>query len=820
MRHQRVDNRRRGAVVPLVAVLLVAMLTLLALAIDVGMITIAKTQAQNAADSAAMAGTRALNGDTANSANNNYSNAGPRAKQTAALNSILTKAITDAQCTVDIGSYSYDYTNNKFVTAYTTKPATENWSLVRAKIQADDYKTGFAKVIGVTSFNVSATATAIHRPRDVAIVLDVGGSMRYDSLLGIPHNGNRVGTGSGEASGSNNPETVYPKFGAYSDTSAAGLQRTTAATINDNYYNLANITVETTSGPAIVDHFYQNTFGATAVAAFTSAPDTYEDTPAGDMPKKNSNDGTTGTWVKTINDLSNSGTAPTMRTRFSSGGTGFGSTFYSYTQGPRYWGKTFFIWPPDPRTTAQALTGQTSVSAIPDWRQRFFGTTNNSNLFDSSGNWRAASGSTYTINYTEILKWIKMPYANSTATVFPPRLRSGRIIYYDAIPDTITGTSPTNANEKFWKRYIDYVLGLYHDGTSYSVITPKTGYGSDYSWGTPAVSNTTTDNPKRPRLHFWFGPMTMIDFLGNHNRALDLSYQQHFWWPGTCTESPNYSCKLGLQAALKDIERNHPNDYVSMIFFSDPRYSAGDTTGRFNTASVGMGRNYQRMIDILWFPQSTVDTPGTEVRYDSSNRLETPNAWGQTCFSMGFMLAYNQFSSNSDLRTATTPNGLGGGYGRRGANRLIVLETDGQANYLAEANFQDGGVTKSYYNCVPPNYPTQTGSGVNSQVYSIVDRIVAQETSSSKGYGTSRKPVLIHTVAYGTMFESYSTDPDKSAALDLLQNIQYKGNTQTNAATALQSYKIITGTPTERVNKMRQAFSTIMQDGVQISLLE
>ena len=24
------------------------------------------------------------------------------------------------------------------------------------------------------------------------------------------------------------------------------------------------------------------------------------------------------------------------------------------------------------------------------------------------------------------------------------------------------------------------------------------------------------DNPKRPKLHFWFGPMTMVDFLGNY----------------------------------------------------------------------------------------------------------------------------------------------------------------------------------------------------------------------------------------------------------------------------------------------------------------
>ena len=33
------------------------------------------------------------------------------------------------------------------------------------------------------------------------------------------------------------------------------------------------------------------------------------------------------------------------------------SAFNGYTQGPGYWGKTFFIWPPDPTN---------------DWRKKYF----------------------------------------------------------------------------------------------------------------------------------------------------------------------------------------------------------------------------------------------------------------------------------------------------------------------------------------------------------------------------------------------------------------------------------------------------------------
>ncbi len=50
--------RRRGSVLPLLAVSMAAMIGFLALAIDVGMLVIARTQAQNAADLAALTAAR------------------------------------------------------------------------------------------------------------------------------------------------------------------------------------------------------------------------------------------------------------------------------------------------------------------------------------------------------------------------------------------------------------------------------------------------------------------------------------------------------------------------------------------------------------------------------------------------------------------------------------------------------------------------------------------------------------------------------------------------------------------------------------------
>ena len=52
------------------------------------------------------------------------------------------------------------------------------------------------------------------------------------------------------------------------------------------------------------------------------------------------------------------------------------SSFKGYSEGPGYWGKTFFIWPPDPRGPSAFLDPNNSANwannGAKDWRQRFF----------------------------------------------------------------------------------------------------------------------------------------------------------------------------------------------------------------------------------------------------------------------------------------------------------------------------------------------------------------------------------------------------------------------------------------------------------------
>src|SRR3954462_12174687 len=105
MRKPLKNCRRDGAVLPLVTVCLVALLGFIALAIDVGMMAVARTQAQAAADIAALAGARTLNGQSGN----NKTAAEAEAKEAAKSNSILAAQVTDPQVVlVQSGVCKYD----------------------------------------------------------------------------------------------------------------------------------------------------------------------------------------------------------------------------------------------------------------------------------------------------------------------------------------------------------------------------------------------------------------------------------------------------------------------------------------------------------------------------------------------------------------------------------------------------------------------------------------------------------------------------------------------------------------------------------------
>jgi Flp pilus assembly protein TadG len=466
-------RRRRGAILVLILVCLVALMACVALAIDLGMIMTARTQVVDAADAAAMAGARALNGKTTHHSNNNYSAVLPAAQQAATSNVILSVPITDPQVSVNIGRYVYNSSAQRFEGQF-PGPSTEHWSLVQATVEVPlANRLAFSRVLNFSPGNIKATATAVHRPRDVAIILDFSGSMRFQSLSGGLWDGNDFYC--------NNPDTNVPRFGHYSAVGAGTLW----ATSHNSPFDAANTTTTTSDGrPPIVNDFYQDNNGT---PAWTAAPFGYATAPDGDdylrINKNQAPD-----YAQTVAQIHNiSGPANnSVDHNFEKHGYrahGMVKDFHGYTIGPAYWGKTFFIWPPNP---------------VFDWRKIFFtypGTTtpmdDNARLWDSNGRWKAPGPSTYAINYPAVLAFIKHLGPNP----FPATLRSGRISYYTRIPSTIdTSTSPpADLNQRFWKDYIDYCLGVVDTGGgNYTLISSGnigyTGYGRDFAWGAVQIT--------------------------------------------------------------------------------------------------------------------------------------------------------------------------------------------------------------------------------------------------------------------------------------------------------------------------------------------
>lgn len=814
MKWQR--RRRRGSIIPLLTVSLVALCGFVALAVDLGMVAAARTQAQNAADTAAMAGARSIDGsDTPD-----LGKATTNAKTAAQANKLLGTILQDGEISVRHGSYHYDTTSETFSPQY-PPVSPDNYNLTEVTItQSQD--TAFARVMGTSAFTVKAVATAAHRPRDLCVILDFSGSMNNESDLW-----NNEGYLGGANNSPNNTESVFPTFGHYSSGSST-LQCTSA----DSRVGKCNITVPVLGISALVDDFYQHSWGASASGAFTKAGDSLATTPGGDDTMAKSGTSTSPpTYAQTVQQIT--GSTSTQITNKTDAAMPSYTSFQGYTQGPRYWGKTFFVWPPDP-------------SSANDWRGKFFlksggsyptfggPVDDNTLLWSGSGNWNApVSGGTtrYVINYKAILAWIK-----SSPNAFPTRLRGGKLLYYDAIPDDVpqdaydwsnknSAIAWNNQNERFWKEYIDYTIGVWTDpfGNIQVPGKPSCSIGPDFTWGTVKISAPVTgyskspttrmhpqDNPKRPRHRFWFGPMTMVQFISDTGLL-----------PGTAHDISMYPAKSGIQGALEDIRNNHPNDLVSLLLFNRPRFDGEPVeAGRFSQPMYSLSRDYTGMINRLWFPPNTTSA---DVRPWDADGMMTPRSYGDytsnTTTNYGLMLAYNQLSGDSSLRSAL----LGGG-GRKGAQRIIILETDGMANVAANAQFVNGGANKSYYKLSSSDSITPGGSA-SQAVLDVATRLCALTTDSTNGPGfaTPRKAVRIHCVAFGAVFESSASGSEPANALSLLQQVSAIGGTGFPTSltdTGPNAYKLCTGTLAERQSKMRTAFTKIMDDEASLSLVK
>ena len=586
--------------------------------------------------------------------------------------------------------------------------------------------------------------------------------------------------------------------------------------------------------------------------------------------------------------------------------------FKGYSMGPGYYGKTFFLWPPDPRwgadtNTYGAVNGgsvnpgslhatkdamDTNSNWVADWRRRFFlrgdGATFdpqvdeiNTILFRNSAghvlntptttasNGVSATAGYYRINYSAIMQWIKRG-----PQVFPANLRAGRIAYYTTIPDDVTESATGNPDDKrFWRHYIHYVLGITQidatnapiSGWNYTATALMAGIESRNPYGTLGITNTATftptgasaanrqpymahtDNINRPRQHLWFGPYSMLVFLQYNSNS------GHNWMSGTVHESQCWQVKAGMNSVLDDVRSNHPNDNVGMSYFA--------TRGNFYVPVAPMGQDWTTLKNVLFYRKDTAATLKANSNSGVENRPYTtssggmnsdisqiPNGEGGTDTNTGLAVAFNLLSSSPSLSTTD----YGTDKGRRGASKIVILETDGMPNSTPAWSLTGNGIDTRYmqsgsseFNWSDPSLSTPSNAGQAGMA--IISRIVAPvATSGFSGFSTPNAPARVYVVAFGDLFSNYngsnfsSMTGNSQQALRFALRVQQLGNTSgpgdPNSNTVMIPYEqVVTGpyqrpypampedavsNPPGRIEKMRTAYERIMQSGIQVTLVQ
>ena len=379
MKHK--NEKRRGAVLVLVAVLSTVLIGFAALAVDVGRLTVATAQCQNAADAAAIAGREPSTAAATPTSppRPQTPQLSPRAGKSSDKSSPVRSFRAERRSTITI-------TPPRRFTRSSRPWRTDNYGLTQVTITHQVTGT-FCGIFGVPFTTVTVTATAAHRPRDVAIVLDYSGSMNNESDLWNVESylGNMVNT----------PEQHRPGLPAIRALQSDLLPQRHAAM---HEHRSARRDVQHRPSRCWVSRRWPPTSTRTTPAPAqlglhsrrerVQCPRRRRQLSHGQRQLRAHLERCRQSQHVVLSRLCN---------------------FQGYTQGPGYWGKTFFIWPPQPTS---------------DWRKLYFELTSgsplndNTQLWNSSGIWQNPSGN-YIINYKAILNWIK----NIGPNPFPPQLR-------------------------------------------------------------------------------------------------------------------------------------------------------------------------------------------------------------------------------------------------------------------------------------------------------------------------------------------------------------------------------------------------------------
>ena len=173
----RAAGTRRGTILVLSAALMVMVFGFLAFTVDIGYLTLVRTQLQNAADAAATAGAHGLTVSPAEARDAAFEVA--MANPVAGLTVQIDKA-------TDIELGQWDSTTRTFVKMSSEEEDKANAvrvTITMSKAEGTEIDLFFSPVIGTKEAEMEISAIATFKPRDVVLSLDFSASMNDDSEI-------------------------------------------------------------------------------------------------------------------------------------------------------------------------------------------------------------------------------------------------------------------------------------------------------------------------------------------------------------------------------------------------------------------------------------------------------------------------------------------------------------------------------------------------------------------------------------------------------------------------------------------------------------
>ena len=283
-----------------------------------------------------------------------------------------------------------------------------------------------------------------------------------------------------------------------------------------------------------------------------------------------------------------------------------------------------------------------------------------------------------------------------------------------------------------------------------------------------------------------------------------------------------------MNAVLDDVKNNHPNDLSGLVYFAQSQH---------NGVRIPLGQNYKRIQNALFYPRNLVDTitagnVTSEYRpYNSSlggySADIIPNASGGTDPATGLAYAFNLLSPS----TVSAGTAVGTGSGRRGAQKIVIFETDGVPNSYRVPTLNRAGFN-SYYTLAGV---TSAGNGdatgighAHAVIQQMVKPMAATSTPAAapgnpdSGLSLPNAPARVYPIAFGDLFDPVlapGANFRDDAHLFLAKCAELGGTGPANA-TVLSDAQVITGTYDQRITRLRDCLERIFQSGVSVVLIE